>query len=165
MRGSYGLKETHLATALIKACGIPSNSLESTALKDWKKPGTEFAGDFASVAEYVISILWSVFIEFSVQYLFGHNCGREERTARSTEYTVGHLNEDLYRLAAAKSDERSVILKSMIVRTSPVQMKWITNIILRSLKVRRQFHGCDEMRSCRLDCLRQWCLRISTEMR
>lgn len=47
------MKESMLASALIKACGISDKSEEAKSVRDWKRPGVEHIGDFPAVLEHV----------------------------------------------------------------------------------------------------------------
>ena len=53
VRGSYGMKESMLATVLVKACGISDKSEAAKSVRDWKQRGVEHAGDFPAVLEHV----------------------------------------------------------------------------------------------------------------
>lgn len=103
--------------------------------------------------------------ENPVQYLFVPNCGREAGTLRSAEYTVGQVNEDLDRLTkTTEREERERILQSMIVKTTPRQMKWIIQILLRNLKVNYFFVSLFESTGS-LDCRKWSCFLIFIKMR
>ena len=86
------------------------------------------------------------------QYLFRNNCGRQAGTPAESELTIGELNRQLDRLARsdaagagqgaaadaanrAKAGEVRVgILRHLLRITTPRQMRWIVQLILRELK-------------------------------
>ena len=63
-RGSYGLKESVLATSLIDALGMARDSQDALRLINWRKGGAN-AGNFSLVATEVTEIFYFVlFFEF-----------------------------------------------------------------------------------------------------
>lgn len=77
-RGSYGLKESVLATCIIDALGMSRESSDAVRLINWRKGGAKTgvnAGNFSLVASEVTGILISfyfIFLHFS-QFLFYMN--------------------------------------------------------------------------------------------
>ncbi len=52
-RGNYHLLEGKLASVLLKAANIDRNSPEGQAVREWRKPGSRSAGNFADVVKHV----------------------------------------------------------------------------------------------------------------
>ncbi|KAH1147512.1 hypothetical protein GLYMA_15G166700v4 [Glycine max] len=117
-RGSYGLKESVLATSLIDALGISRDSPDALRLLNWRKGGAATgptAGNFALVASEVLQ--------------------RRQGTA-SGGLTIRELNELLDRLASAENRaEKILVLSTLIQKTNAQEMKWIIMIILKDLKL------------------------------
>ncbi|KOM39864.1 hypothetical protein LR48_Vigan04g006200 [Vigna angularis] len=117
-RGSYGLKESVLATSLIDALGISRDSPDALRLINWRKGGAATgatAGNFALVATEVLH--------------------RRQGTA-SGGLTIRELNELLDRLASGENRaEKILVLSTLIQKTNAQEMKWIIMIILKDLKL------------------------------
>ncbi|TKY72770.1 DNA ligase 4 [Spatholobus suberectus] len=117
-RGSYGLKESVLATSLIDALGIARDSPDALRLVNWRKGGAATgatAGNFALVAAEVLQ--------------------RRQGTA-SGGLTIGELNELLDRLSSGENRaEKILVLSTLIQKTNAQEMKWIIMIILKDLKL------------------------------
>ncbi|CAJ1975847.1 unnamed protein product [Sphenostylis stenocarpa] len=117
-RGSYGLKESVLATSLIDALGISRDSPDALRLVNWRKGGAATgatAGNFALVAAEVLH--------------------RRQGTA-SGGLTIRELNELLDRLASGENRaEKILVLSTLIQKTNAQEMKWIIMIILKDLKL------------------------------
>lgn len=52
-RGNYKLLESNLINVLLKAAGIDKKSKEASTIRNWKRPGSKSAGDFAAVLQEV----------------------------------------------------------------------------------------------------------------
>ncbi|KAK8466015.1 hypothetical protein PHAVU_009G235800 [Phaseolus vulgaris] len=117
-RGSYGLKESVLATSLIDALGISRDSPDALRLVNWRKGGAATgatAGNFALVAAEVLHL--------------------RQGTA-SGGLTIRELNELLDRLASGENRaEKILVLSTLIQKTNAQEMKWIIMIILKDLKL------------------------------
>uniref|UniRef100_A0A164WZJ4 DNA ligase IV n=1 Tax=Daucus carota subsp. sativus TaxID=79200 RepID=A0A164WZJ4_DAUCS len=117
-RGSYGLKESVLATCLIDALGISRESSDAIRLINWRKGGAKTgasAGNFSQVAAEVLQL-------------------RQGTT--SGELTIKELNDMLDRLASSENRaEKTSVLSELIQKTNAQEMKWIVMIILKDLKL------------------------------
>lgn len=117
-RGSYGLKESVLATCLIDALGISRESQDSLRLINWRKGGAKTganAGNFSLVAAEVLQL-------------------RQGMT--SGGLTIKELNNLLDRLASSENRaEKTSVLSELIQKTNAQEMKWIIMIILKDLKL------------------------------
>ncbi|KAL8096103.1 hypothetical protein AgCh_037168 [Apium graveolens] len=117
-RGSYGLKESVLATCLIDALGISRESSDAIRLVNWRKGGARTgasAGNFSQVAAEVLQL-------------------RQGTT--SGELTIKELNDILDRLASSENRaEKTSVLSELIQKTNAQEMKWIVMIILKDLKL------------------------------
>ncbi|KAL6185323.1 hypothetical protein ACLB2K_041457 [Fragaria x ananassa] len=114
-RGSYGLKESVLATCLIDALGMSRDALR---LINWRKGGARTganAGNFALVAAEVL---------------------QRRQGLCSGGLTINELNELLDRLASGENrTEKTSILTTLVQKTNAQEMKWIVMIILKDLKL------------------------------
>ncbi|KAK9791616.1 hypothetical protein WJX73_000051 [Symbiochloris irregularis] len=121
-RGSYYLKEFRLVSALLLAAQIEPNSSNGQRAKKWKDPETEHAGHFADVMH---------------KYIFRQVC-LKQASKKGEAYTmkVGRLNELLDQLAhEGKHEDKAIVLRRLTQLTTPLQMRFITLIILGDLKV------------------------------
>lgn len=117
-RGTYGLKESGLATCLIDALGMSRESEDALRLINWRKGGPKTGanvGNFALVAFEVLQ--------------------RRQGTT-SGGLTIKELNELLDSLASSESrTEKVSVFSSLIKKTNAQEMKWIVMIILKDLKL------------------------------
>ncbi|KAA8535821.1 hypothetical protein F0562_030859 [Nyssa sinensis] len=117
-RGSYGLKESVLATCLIDALGMSRESDDALRLINWRKGGAKTgvnAGNFSLVATEVLQL-------------------RQGMT--SGGLTIKELNDLLDRLASSENRvEKTSVLSDLIRKTNAQEMKWIIMIILKDLKL------------------------------
>ncbi|KAK2395461.1 DNA ligase [Trifolium repens] len=117
-RGSYGLKESVLATSLIDALGLSKDSHDAIRLINWRKGGSKTganAGNFALVAAEVLQL--------------------RQGTA-SGGLTIKELNDLLDQLASSENrGEKTLVLSTLIQKTNAQEMKWIIMIILKDLKL------------------------------
>ncbi|KAJ4963500.1 hypothetical protein NE237_023439 [Protea cynaroides] len=117
-RGSYGLKESVLATCLIDAIGMSRESEDALRLMNWRKGGAKTganAGNFALVAAEVLQC---------------------RQGMASGGLTIKDLNDLLDRLASSENrGEKANILSDLIKKTNAQEMKWIIMIILKELKL------------------------------
>ncbi|XP_061991495.1 DNA ligase 4 [Rosa rugosa] len=117
-RGSYGLKESVLATCLIDALGMSRDSDDALRLINWRKGGAKTganAGNFALVAAEVL---------------------QRRQGLRSGGLTIKELNDLLDRLASGENRaEKTSILSTLVQKTNAQEMKWIVMIILKDLKL------------------------------
>ena len=73
-----------------------------------------------------------------LQCLYNDHCGRQPNTPAADLLTVGQLNSYLDELARAEGEEgKGAVLQRLIQDTTPAQMRWITQIILKELKACR----------------------------
>ncbi|XP_027356168.1 DNA ligase 4 isoform X3 [Abrus precatorius] len=117
-RGSYGLKESVLATSLIDALGMSRDSPDAIRLINWRKGGASSgasAGNFALVATEVL---------------------QRRQGMASGGLTIKELNELLDRLSSSENRaEKTLVLSTLIQKTNAQEMKWIIMIILKDLKL------------------------------
>ncbi|KAM1610658.1 hypothetical protein ACFXTN_021040 [Malus domestica] len=117
-RGSYGLKESVLATCLIDALGIARDSEDALRLINWRKGGAKTganAGNFSLVAAEVL---------------------QRRQGLSSGGLTIKELNDLLDRLASSENRaEKTSVLSTLINKTNAQEMKWIVMIILKDLKL------------------------------
>ncbi|XP_034700316.1 DNA ligase 4 [Vitis riparia] len=117
-RGSYGLKESVLATCLIDALGMSRESEDALRLINWRKGGAKTganAGNFAMVAAEVL---------------------QRRQGMTSGGLTIKELNDLLDCLASSENrTEKTSVLSTLIKKTNAQEMKWIVMIILKDLKL------------------------------
>ena len=71
-----------------------------------------------------------------LQYLFRLTAGRQEQDAGEKDLKVEDINTKLNELAASSSaEEKTAVLQWLVQRSSARMLKWITQIILKDLKV------------------------------
>ena len=72
-----------------------------------------------------------------VQYIFQVFCGKRPGDDTDKALKVGELNALLDKLAdRTKLEEKAEVLRALMQQTTPLQMKFITHIILGDLKAR-----------------------------
>ena len=82
------------------------------------------------------SLPWPSMLPAVVQYLFREYCGRQPETPDALKLTVGEVNHYLDQLAGDEANDGKVrVLRDLLQVTTPNQMKWIIQILLRDLKV------------------------------
>ncbi|XP_023637186.1 DNA ligase 4 isoform X1 [Capsella rubella] len=118
-RGSYGLKESVLATCLIDALGISRDAPDAVRLLNWRKGGTAKAGanagNFSLIAAEVL---------------------QRRQGMASGGLTIKELNDLLDRLASSENRaEKTLVLSTLIQKTNAQEMKWVIRIILKDLKL------------------------------
>ncbi|KAK9097767.1 hypothetical protein Syun_024812 [Stephania yunnanensis] len=117
-RGTYGLKESVLATCLIDALGVSRESDDALRLVNWRKGGARTGpnvGNFSLVAAEVL---------------------QRRQTLASGGLTIKDVNDSLDRLAACENRaEKTLVLSDLIKKTNAQEMKWIVMIILKDLKL------------------------------
>ncbi|KAL1217453.1 DNA ligase 4 [Cardamine amara subsp. amara] len=118
-RGSYGLKESVLATCLIDALGISRDAPDAVRLLNWRKGGIAKAGanagNFALIAAEVL---------------------QSRQGMASGGLTIKELNDLLDRLASSENRaEKTSVLSTLIQKTNAQEMKWVIRIILKDLKL------------------------------
>lgn len=121
-RGTYGLKESVLATCLVDALGMSRDSEDAVRLINWRKAGAKAganAGNFALVAAEVL---------------------QRRQGMASGGLTIKELNDLLDRLASSENrngnrSEKISVLSILIKMTNAQEMKWIVMIILKDLKL------------------------------
>ncbi|XP_059460885.1 DNA ligase 4-like [Corylus avellana] len=117
-RGTYGLKESVLATCLIDALGMSRDSHDALRLVNWRKGGAQTganAGNFSLVAAEVL---------------------QRRQGMASGGLTIKDVNDLLDRLASAENRaEKTSVLSTLINKTNAQEMKWIIMIILKDLKL------------------------------
>lgn len=71
-----------------------------------------------------------------LQYLFRLTAGKQEHEPGEKDLKVEDINHKLDELAAAASaEEKTGVLQWLVQRSSARMLKWITQIILKDLKV------------------------------
>ncbi|XP_024012561.1 DNA ligase 4 isoform X2 [Eutrema salsugineum] len=118
-RGSYGLKESVLATCLIDALGVSRDAPDAVRLLNWRKGGTAKAGanagNFSLIAAEVL---------------------QRRQGMASGGLTIKELNDLLDRLASSENRaEKTSLLSTLIQKTNAQEMKWVIRIILKDLKL------------------------------
>ncbi|CAH8355367.1 unnamed protein product [Eruca vesicaria subsp. sativa] len=118
-RGSYGLKESVLATCLIDALGISRDAPDAVRLLNWRKGGTAKAGvnagNFSLIAAEVL---------------------QRRQGMASGGLSIKELNDLLDRLASSENrGEKTSVLSTLIQKTNAQEMKWVIRIILKDLKL------------------------------
>ena len=115
-RGYYAIKEQKLARVLIEACGLSSQQNDAKELMNWRQGATsKFAGDL---------------VETASKCLLVKHC---ESARGSSTLKVSEFNALLDRLAASgEMKEQAIVLRTLILKLSPEEMKWALRIILRS---------------------------------
>ncbi|KFK27271.1 hypothetical protein AALP_AA8G360400 [Arabis alpina] len=118
-RGSYGLKESVLATCLIDALGISRDAPDAVRLLNWRKGGIAKAGanagNFSLVAAEVL---------------------QRRQGMASGGMSIKELNDLLDRLASSENrGEKTSVLSTLIQKTNAQEMKWVIRIILKDLKL------------------------------
>ncbi|GAB2291421.1 hypothetical protein Dimus_025677 [Dionaea muscipula] len=117
-RGSYGLKESALATCLIDALAMSRESEDAVRLINWRKGGPKTGhnvGNFALVAAEVL---------------------QRRQGMASGGLTIRELNALLDRLASSENrTEKTSVLADLIRKTNAQEMKWIVMIVLKDLKL------------------------------
>ncbi|KAI6682623.1 hypothetical protein NL676_036504 [Syzygium grande] len=117
-RGTYGLKESVLATCLVDALGMSRDSEDALRLFNWRRGGPKSganAGNFALVAAEVL---------------------QRRQGMASGGLTIKELNDLLDRLASSENRaEKTSVLSTLIKKTNAQEMKWIIMIILKDLKL------------------------------
>ena len=82
------------------------------------------------------SLAWPSMLLYVLQYLFREYCGRQPETPDALKLTVGEVNHYLDQLAGDEANDGKVrVLRDLLQVTTPNQMKWIVQILLRDLKV------------------------------
>ena len=75
-----------------------------------------------------------------LQYLFRLTAGKQEHEPGEKDLKVQDINKKLDELAAAGSaEEKTAVLQWLVQRSSARMLKWITQIILKDLKVRATY--------------------------
>ncbi|XP_020593800.1 DNA ligase 4 [Phalaenopsis equestris] len=117
-RGTYGLKESALAAALVDALGISKDSEDALRLINWRKGGARTganAGNFALVAADIL---------------------QRRQGSASGGLTIREVNDALDQLSLKEGrGEKAGVLSGFIKKTNAVEMKWIIMIILKDLKM------------------------------
>eukprot|EP00257_Ricinus_communis_P020694 XP_015579985.1 DNA ligase 4 isoform X1 [Ricinus communis] len=117
-RGSYGLKESVLATCLVDALAMSRDSPDAVRLFNWRKGGPKTgsnAGHFPLVAFEVLQ--------------------RRQGTS-SGGLSIKELNDLLDKLASSENrGEKISVLSTLIKKTNAQEMKWLIMIILKDLKL------------------------------
>ena len=100
-----------------------------------------------------------------LQYLFRLTAGRQEHDAGEKDLKVEDINIKLNELAASNSaEEKTAVLQWLVQRSSARMLKWITQIILKDLKVLPgTFDSCSDI-SCRVSsaCNRNACIAATS---
>ncbi|GAA5922726.1 DNA ligase (ATP) DNL4 [Sporobolomyces koalae] len=141
-RRTYNLKEQKLAKAIVTALDIPPESADARKLINWKIPTKEdeAAGEFATVAEKVITSRSSVITKYGSLSIDGVNNILDQISR--TVPTVGADGKK-----RMPSQQHARLIKECIGALTPKEMKWFIRIILRDLKagfrektILNQFH-------------------------
>ncbi|XP_075216917.1 DNA ligase 4-like isoform X3 [Lycorma delicatula] len=119
-RGPYGLKEHTLAQKYIKVLSIPKESVDAKKLLNYRAPkiSGSASGDFAEVVYWVVK---------------NRHSGGEEFL------TIDEVNTHLDKVADknAGNNPRGVedVLIWMVQRMSPLEIKWLTRILVKDMKL------------------------------
>ncbi|GAB2224917.1 hypothetical protein Droror1_Dr00005697 [Drosera rotundifolia] len=117
-RGSYGLKESTLATCIVDALCVSREAEDAVRLINWRKGGVRVGynvGNFAGVAAEVL---------------------QRRQGMVSGGLTIREINDLLDHLASSESrSEKTSVLGDLIRKTNAQEMKWIVMIILKDLKL------------------------------
>ncbi|KAJ0090362.1 hypothetical protein Patl1_14148 [Pistacia atlantica] len=136
-RGSYGLKESVLATCLIDALGMSRDSPDAIRLINWRKgAGAANAGNFPLVAAEVLQrrqgmISGGLTIKELNDLL---DCLASSENSCSAVHSELTLNCNLRSVVKFRAEKISV-LSTLIKKTNAMEMKWIIMIILKDLKL------------------------------
>ena len=118
-RPMYGLKESKIASMLVKIMGIPKDSPDAISLLKWKVPtrasASQMAGDFAGRCYEVIK--------------------KRPVLTEMGDMTIGEVNESLDRLAAGKEEAQRKVFQDFYARMNASELEWLIRIILRQMKV------------------------------
>ncbi|TYK03083.1 DNA ligase 4 isoform X3 [Cucumis melo var. makuwa] len=153
-RGTYGLKESVLATCLIDALGMSRDSDDALRLINWRKGGAKTganAGNFALVAAEVLQrrqgmtpggLTINELNDLLDRLASGENRPNTHKGTRICNTTEamkkgqnrgrreGGKNQDKIDRA-----EKTAVLSTLIQKTNAQEMKWIVMIILKDLKL------------------------------
>ncbi|KAL9270517.1 DNA ligase 4-like protein [Drosera capensis] len=134
-RGSYGLKESTLATCIVDALCVSREAEDAVRLINWRKGGVRVGynvGNFAGVAAEVLQRRQGI--------VSGGLTIREindllDRLASSESRQVIADGDDYFHLYLENRSEKTSVLGDLIRKTNAQEMKWIVMIILKDLKL------------------------------
>ena len=115
----YGLKESRIASILVKVLGLARDSEDAVALLKWKVPGrtaaSQVAGDFAGRCYEVI----------------------KKRPVRTEvgNMTISEVNRRLDLLAAEKEEGQRRLFQEFYRSMNAAELQWLIRIILRQMKI------------------------------
>ncbi|KAL6769116.1 LIG4 [Auxenochlorella protothecoides x Auxenochlorella symbiontica] len=121
-RGNYRLQEGKLVDVFIKACGVARDGSVAKAAKGWKKPGVKGVGIFARVME---------------EHFFSSYCEKTHGTPGAKDLKIRQVNEKLDAMVACagRTNDQAEIVRWLFTMTTPKQMFWLTQIILKNLRI------------------------------
>ncbi|KDD74401.1 hypothetical protein H632_c1341p0, partial [Helicosporidium sp. ATCC 50920] len=121
-RGNMRLLEGALSNVMLRACALDRKGEAARALKNWKRPGVKGVGVYAEVLQ---------------QYIFSTFCDKVADTAEAKTLKIAGVNQALDELVkhAGKSEPQAKILRTLMSQTTPRQMFWLTQIIIKKLKI------------------------------
>lgn len=123
-RGNYGLKEKMLGTVIADALGWSRFDKRATGLFNHTNPAVDGAGDLSVIVFMILVNTGS--------------CGiaMDSPPDAKKRLKVGELNDALDKLVKHGGDRRGQcdVMRSLLMRTTARQMKWIVQIILKAPK-------------------------------
>ena len=118
-RAMYGLKESKIASILVKVMGIPRIAPDAQSLLKWKLPSrtsaNDTSGDFAARCYEVFKI--------------------RHRRSEPGNMTISEVNERLDRLSLENGEGQQKLFLEFYQKMSPIELQWLVRIILRQMKV------------------------------
>jgi DNA ligase-4 len=114
----YQMNEDALARNIVKACGLDAKGNDDAKrLKGWRKGGSgSHSGNL---------------VEIAYNSIFLKNCGK---TRGESVLTLGQINDQLDLLVKAPTaDEKSKVLRALILGLSPEEMRWVLRVVLKSM--------------------------------
>ncbi|KAK2980820.1 hypothetical protein RJ640_020472 [Escallonia rubra] len=138
-RGSYGLRESVLATCLIDALGMSRDSPDAVRLINWRKGGAKDSKQLVAAPprRLVRGFGSNAFSKVALASLVGGGAVLQSRQGMTSGgLKIKELNDLLDRLASSDNRaEKTSILSDLIKKTNAQEMKWIIMIILKDLKL------------------------------
>jgi DNA ligase-4 len=142
-RGSYGLKESVLATCLIDALGISRDAPDAVRLLNWRKGGTAKAGanagNFSLIAAEVLQRRQGMasggLTIKELNDLLDRLASSENRCFSNHKESILFLFTLLSCFLLGSRAEKTLVLSTLIQKTNAQEMKWVIRIILKDLKL------------------------------
>ncbi|GAU42510.1 hypothetical protein TSUD_376390 [Trifolium subterraneum] len=142
-RGSYGLKESVLATSLIDAIGLSKDSHDALRLINWRKGYVRYTLHDSFRNNHFVGWLEYHRRDYNESgYLELRRGGSHDTVLQlrqgtaSGGLTIKELNDLLDQLSSSENRaEKTLVLSTLIQKTNAQEMKWIIMIILKDLKL------------------------------